>query len=235
MALVALVAAPGAASTLLVTAGTKVPIPATDQSTPQPTLPADSPDVLIIGDSTTVHMLAEFREALAARGLDATIDARSGRTTREGRAVLAAYDVESFDYVAVLLGANGLRANALRDMQALRAAGVDTMATVQAPQRRLVNRAVRRVFGADRIRWAGYADSRADSDDRCQALHPAGVPGARPVPCGGDRRARLLRRAAPGRWEAARAPVQAVRTTRPSGRPGRGRPSAAGPRGWLFA
>ena len=161
MALVALVAAPGAASTLLGTVGTNVPIPATDQSTPQPTLPADSPDVLIIGDSTTVHMLAEFREALAARGLDATIDARSGRTTREGRAVLAAYDVESFDYVAVLLGANGLRANALRDMQALRAAGVDTMATVQAPQRRIVNRAVRRVFGADRIRWAGYADSRA--------------------------------------------------------------------------
>lgn len=24
----------------------------------------------------------------------------------------------------------------------------------------MVNRAVRRVFGADRIRWAGYADSR---------------------------------------------------------------------------
>ncbi len=45
-------------------------------------------------------------------------------------------------------------------MRALRAAGVDTMATVQAPQRGTVNSAVRQVFAAQRITWAGYADSR---------------------------------------------------------------------------
>ena len=120
-------------------------------------VPDSAPDVLVIGDSTTVHMRALFRAALAANGLDATVDAKSGRTTREGRLVLAGYDLSDFDYVVVLLGANGNRANAMRDMRALKAAGVDTMATVQAPEQATVNRAVRRVFGTERITWAGYA------------------------------------------------------------------------------
>ena len=43
-------------------------------------------------------------------------------------------------------------------MRALRALGVDTVATVQAPRGRLVNRAIRQVFGRERIRWAAYAN-----------------------------------------------------------------------------
>lgn len=136
-----------------------VPTSGTSPSpSPSPVVPAGAPRVLIVGDSTTVHMRAAFEIALAARGLAATIDARSGRTTREGRAVLALYPLADFDYVVVLLGANGKRANALRDMTALRRMGVDTMATVQAPERATVNRAVRAVFGAERITWAGHAD-----------------------------------------------------------------------------
>ncbi len=122
-----------------------------------PPAEARRPSVLIIGDSTTVHMISPFRRALDAARIDATIDARSGRTTRQGRAVLARYDVASYDYVVVLLGANGRRENALRDMRALRAMGVDTMATVQAPRQAAVNRAVTKVFGPERITWAGYA------------------------------------------------------------------------------
>ena len=116
--------------------------------------------MLIIGDSTTVHMLAGFEAALVAKGLDPTIDARSGRTTTKAARVLQGYDLESFDYVAVLLGANGRRANAVRDMRALRAAGVDTMATVQAPRARDRQQCRAPVFAAQRITWAGYADSR---------------------------------------------------------------------------
>ena len=117
----------------------------------------DSPRVLIVGDSTTVHMIGPFTAALEAKGVRATIDATSGRTTREGRAVLTSYLPDDFDYVVVLLGANGRRENALRDMRALRAMGVDTVATVQTPRRRRVNAAVRQVFGSDYIAWAGYA------------------------------------------------------------------------------
>lgn len=141
--------------------------PATDTSLVAPAPAASSsamaesaPDVLIIGDSTTVHMLREFQAALAARGLDATVDARSGRTTYEGRGVLARYDLTTFDHVVVLLGANGKRENARRDMRALRRAGVDTMATVQAPRGKKVNQAVRAVFAGQRIRWAGFAAKR---------------------------------------------------------------------------
>lgn len=115
------------------------------------------PTVLIIGDSTTVHMRAAFESALAAQGLAAIIDAKSGRTTFEGRAVLAKYDPADYDLVVVLLGANGRRENAVRDMKALKARGVDVVATVQAPRQGKVNKAVRRVFGAERITWAGYA------------------------------------------------------------------------------
>lgn len=116
-----------------------------------------APHVLIVGDSTTVQMIGPFAAALEAHGLRATVDATSGRTTREGRALLARYVPGAFDYVVVLLGANGRRANALRDMRALRAIGVDTVATVQTPRRRPVNAAIRRVFGPERISWAGYA------------------------------------------------------------------------------
>lgn len=118
------------------------------------------PTVLVVGDSTTVQMIRPFAAALQARGLRATVDATVGRTTREGAAVVARYLPGDFDYVAVLLGANGRRANALRDMTVLRSLGVDTVATVQTPRRRLVNDAVRRVFGSQHIRWAGYAGRR---------------------------------------------------------------------------
>ncbi len=118
---------------------------------------ATSPTVLVIGDSTTVHMRETFAKALTAQGLHATIDAKSGRTTYEGRAVLAQYDPADYDLVVVLLGANGRRENAVRDMKALKARGVDVMATVQAPRQKTVNSAVRRVFGGERITWAGYA------------------------------------------------------------------------------
>ncbi len=129
----------------------------TDSSSQTPATPVSSPRVLIVGDSTTVHMRSSFEAALAARRLDATIDARSFRTVAEGRRVLQTYDVREFDLVVVLLGANGRRSASLRNMQALRVAGVDTVATVQAPRQRVVNRAVRAVFGRHRISWAGHA------------------------------------------------------------------------------
>ena len=113
--------------------------------------------VLIIGDSTTVHMRSAFEAALVARGLEATIDAVSGRTVLEGRRALARHDMSAYDYVVVLLGANGRRASSARNMRALRAAGVDTVATVQAPEQRVVNDAIRATFGRARITWAGHA------------------------------------------------------------------------------
>ena len=134
------------------------PAPAASMTARQVT--AAAPTVLIIGDSTTVHMRPAFDAALAAQGLRATIDARSGRTTFEGRAVLAGYRPAEYDLVVVLLGANGRRATALRDIRALKALGVDVMATVQAPRQRVVNDGVRRVFRAERIAWAGYARQR---------------------------------------------------------------------------
>lgn len=125
--------------------------------------PADAPTVLIIGDSTTYYMLDRFVAALEARGIAATIDAKSGRTVLQGRGVLATYDVSAFDHVVVLLGANGKRSSSLRNMKALKAAGVDTMATVQTPDSKPVNRAVIAVFGAQRITWAGYAKAHGIS------------------------------------------------------------------------
>jgi hypothetical protein len=136
--------------------GAPSPTAATTTESPTP-LPSDAPAVLIIGDSTTVHMRDAFEAALRARGLDATVDAKSGRTVLEGRRVLASYDVSDYDYVVVLLGANGKRSSSLRNMRALKAAGVDTVATVQAPEQATVNGAVRSVFGTDRIPWAGHA------------------------------------------------------------------------------
>ncbi len=119
------------------------------------------PRVLIIGDSTTRHMEALLRAELVARGIDPTIDAVSGRTVRQGLAALDGHrPLYRFDLIVALLGANGLRENMRRDFAALRRMGVDTAATVQAPGRRTINRAVRAVFGADRIPWAGWADAR---------------------------------------------------------------------------
>jgi lysophospholipase L1-like esterase len=111
---------------------------------------------LIIGDSTTVHM-PTFPAELERRGITATIDAVSGRSVYQGRAVLARHDPAAYDIVAILLGANGLRPTMRRNFRALRRMGADTAATVQAPRQRVVNDAIRGVFGDLRISWAGWA------------------------------------------------------------------------------
>jgi hypothetical protein len=116
------------------------------------------PRVLVIGDSTTRHMADQLHDELDARGIAPTIDARSGRTVRQGLGVLRSrWDVDEYNLVVALLGANGHRPNMRRDFARLKAAGVHTAATVQAPQQRSVNNAIREVFGTDRIRWAGFA------------------------------------------------------------------------------
>jgi hypothetical protein len=116
-----------------------------------------APRVLIIGDSTTVDMRDTLDRDLRGYGLDPTIDARNGRTLKQGRTVLASYDLSKYDYVVVLLGTNGKRSSSERNMRALKAMGVDTVATVQTPKKRKVNRAAKTVFGTERIPWAGYA------------------------------------------------------------------------------
>lgn len=79
--------------------------PANANAEPPPTMPADGPTVLVVGDS----VLLGAAESLVARlGDDVVVDAAVGRQLRESAAVIASYDsMLQLDAVVLHLGTNG--------------------------------------------------------------------------------------------------------------------------------